>query len=258
MRRRWIAPAALLVLAVTLSCSRDPLFRAGTYTISGSVKLRGFHVDTNGDFAGTRIVGDADGLPVELLYGKQVLARTTTVDGLYRFEGVHPGGYNVRVRIIPGIEWVTGDVVVVTRDVAVRDTLMPTSIGSMLPVPNPFVDTMQVYFAVDDTTQAKVALLDGSAQPVRTFFDHVILPAVYRVDVVLPHLSATGGATYYWLTYAAGEDVRTQLLIRESPATIAASARGALRGAGDRPGADPPPGFQMAGQLMSGKAIVVR
>jgi len=255
MRRRWIASAALFVLAATLSCSRDPLFKAGTYTISGSVKLRGFHVDRNGDFAGTRIVGDADGLPVELLYGKQVLARTTTVDGLYRFDGVRPGGYNVRVRIIPGIEWVTSDIVVVTRDVAVRDTLMPTSIGSMLPVPNPFVDTMQVYFAVDDTTQAKVALLDGSARPLRTFFDHVIVPAVYRVDLVLPHLPAVGAPTYYWVTYAAGEDVRTQLLIREPAATAVASSHRAAR-AGKTSEASP---FEaLVRRLRREKAFLVR
>lgn len=256
MRRRCLPLVAAVVLAALTSCSRkDPLL-PGTHAIAGHVKLRGFHVDRSGGFTGTRIIGDADGLPVELLYGSQVLARTTTENGMYRFDGVRPGGYNVRVRIIPGIEWVTRNIAVVNRDVAVGDTLLPTSIGSMLPVPNPFADTLQVYVPVDDTTRAKLALLDGGAHPVRTFFDHTILPAMYRVDLVLPPIPAASAPAYYWMTYSADGDVRAQLLIRE-PAVTTPAAAGASPHSGNQSEAYPLAIFRVARQLLKEKALLV-
>ena len=226
MTRRWILPATTLFLAALLSCAREGPFVPGNYSVSGNVKVRGFYLDRDGNFAGTRILGDADGVPVDLLYGTQVLAHTTSQDGSYRFDKVHPGGYAVRVRILPGVEWTIDDVVVVNRDVAVGDTLMPTSIGSMFPVPNPFVDAMTAYIPVDDTTDARVALLDLSGRLIQTFFDHPVLPALYQVSVSFPPLPAGSAPTYYWLTYSAGADVRAQLLVRESAVAPAGAAHG--------------------------------
>src|SRR5262245_9448815 len=123
MRGRWISMATALAL-FGAGCARDgDPFVPGKYSLSGPVTLRGYYVDPSGAFAGTRIIGDADGVPVDLLFGDAVVASTITADGVYRFTGLRSGGYRVRARVIPGIEWLTEPLVVTNRDVVAEDTL---------------------------------------------------------------------------------------------------------------------------------------
>jgi len=225
MNGRWIRMAALLVCVVTAGCIRDAPFVPGTsFSVSGHVKLRGYFVDDAGNFTGTRIIGDADGVPVDLLYGSDVVARATSRGGVYRFDGIAPGGYVVRARVIPGIEWQTRTLVVTNADLAVADTLRLSALGDLFPVPNPFVDSFSVVFQVRDTTEVKLALLDVGTQPVRTIFDHLIPPATYTVPVKLPPIPASSSPILYWLTYSGGPDMRAQLLVRESGAGASQAA----------------------------------
>ena len=216
MRGRWIRTVAALMVVMLAGCFEDSPFLPGTYSISGHVRLRGYYVDRAGNFTGTRIIGDADGVPVELVYGDEVLARTTSHDGVYRFDGIAPGGYRVRTRVIPGIQWETNPLVVTDRPLSVLDTLRISSLGDLFPVPNPFVDSISVFFQVYDSTEAKLARLDVGTRPVLTIFDHLIPPALYTVPVRLPPIPAGSAPILYWLTYSAGTDQRAQLLVRES------------------------------------------
>src|SRR5262245_35517970 len=88
-----IALAALLLVA---ACSRDQPTAPRVHSLSGHVKLTGFLVSPSGFFVGTRVLGDADGVAVELQRGTEVVARTVTVAGVYRFAGLAPGAYVAR------------------------------------------------------------------------------------------------------------------------------------------------------------------
>lgn len=225
MKRRPTVMVAALLLAAMVSCSREGPFVPGRYALSGHVKLRAYFVDRDGAFAGTRIIGDADGVPVELLYGKAVLATTTTRGGVYRFAGLSPGGYAVRSRPVPGIDRQTHDVVVGNQDLPVADTLELASVGDLYPVPNPFADSLLVLFQVADSMRVKLALVDVGGQPVRTFFDHLLAPATYQLDFTLQGLPAGSSPTLYWMTFRGDADLRAQLLVRESAVAAVARAR---------------------------------
>src|SRR5262245_16678286 len=93
-RMRRCAP--LLAGLALAACEARDTTGPGFYTLSGHVTLTGYLVTPSGDFAGTKVVGDADGVPVELTFGDQVVARTQTVGGVYTFHGLAPGAYVAR------------------------------------------------------------------------------------------------------------------------------------------------------------------
>src|SRR5258706_8542916 len=71
--------------------------------LSGPVVLVGYLTDSLGRFVGTRVFADADGIPVELVSGTNVVATTTTVRGRYIFTGLAPGSYAARTRVTPDL-----------------------------------------------------------------------------------------------------------------------------------------------------------
>ena len=209
---RWCVVTCICALA---ACSRDQPFAPGLYSITGHLRLTGFFVDDNGAHAGTRVLGDADGVAVELLRGSEVVGRTTTVGGVYRFSGLRPGGYVARSRVIGSIGDQTSPLVIAVSDISSADTLRLVSRGDLLPVPNPFADTTQVYFNVPDTTRVDVRILDTAGHDVQSLLALEVLPANHAVfwngRDQAGHPVAAG---LYWVTYVAGHDVRAHLLFK--------------------------------------------
>jgi len=224
MKPAWKSVSVLPLLVALAACSSDQPLAPGVRSISGHLRLTGYLVDPDARFAGTLVVGDIDGIPVELLYGSQVVARTTTVDGVYRFGGLRPGGYVARSRIIPGIEDETRPLTVADADVQAADTLRLQSLGDLFPVPNPFSDTARVYFQVYDTALVELALRDIEGRKVRTLLDLELRPALHTVIWTMRAPASGGPAEVpYWLTFNSGPDVRAQLLLWRRPSLEAAS-----------------------------------
>src|SRR5687767_10488689 len=121
---RWLRSIVPLA-ALLLGCSDDtpPANAPGLHALSGSVVLTGYLVNVSGQVVGNRVVTDADGVEVELLFGTQVVATTTTVDGKYRFTGLAPGGYRARARVIGTIQDQTVVLTLQDSDLVSGDTL---------------------------------------------------------------------------------------------------------------------------------------
>ena len=168
---RCTALVAALMLA---ACSKEPV-APGVHTLSGHVKLTGFLVDAAGNFAGTRVVGDADDVPVELVFGDRVIARTLTVDGVYRFDGIGRGGYTARTAM-GLLHDETNPLTIAHSDVAAADTLRLVAMGDLYPVPNPIGHRTTIYFFLNDTTRVDMRVVDLAGRPVRHVVDHFIFP----------------------------------------------------------------------------------
>jgi len=210
---RWCIVLSISALA---ACSRDPPSAPQLYSITGHLRLTGFLVNTDGGFAGTRVLGDADGVAVELLHGREVVGRTTTVDGVYRFSGLRPGDYVARSRVIGDIGDQTVPLVIAVSDVSSADTLRLVSRGDLHPVPNPLVDTTQVYFNVPDTMWVDMKIVDVGGNAVQSLLSLEVMPgdqAVFWNGRDQMGRRATG--PLYWVTYAAGPDVRAHLLFKQ-------------------------------------------
>ena len=216
MRFPWARGCVVVGLCVLAACSRDQPSAPGLYSITGHLRLTGFLVDRNGAYAGTRVLGDAGGVTVELLHGSAVVGRTTTVDGIYRFSGLRPGDYVARSRVVGDIGDQTNPLVIAVSDVSSADTLRLVSRGDLLPVPNPFVDTTQVYFDVPDTTWVDVRILDVGGHAVQSLLSLEVHPAYHAV---FWNGRDQGGRPVgdglFWVTYVAGQDVRAHLLFKE-------------------------------------------
>lgn len=215
MTRSWRLASALPLLCALAACSSDSPLAPGIRSVSGHLRLTGYFVDAGGRFAGTAVMGDVDGLPVELVYGSEVVARTTTVDGVYRFTGIRPGGYVARSRVIPGIEDETRPLVVTDRDLEVADTLRLASLGDLYPVPNPFTDTLKVYFQVYDSARVEMHVRDVAGKPLLKLLDIELRPALHTV--IWPVRDPTGLFPFdglYWVTFNSGPDIRAQLVVR--------------------------------------------
>jgi hypothetical protein len=202
-------------LALLAACSRDEPTAPEVFSITGHLRLTGYLVDTNGAYAGTKVLGDADGVTVELLHGTEVVARTITVDGVYRFDSLRPGGYVARSRVVGNIGDQTSSLVIAVEDVVAADTIRLVSHGDLRPVPNPFVDTLQVHFAVPDTTWVDVDVLDVGGNPIRNLLSLEVLPmehAVFWYGRNQQNQPVAG--SLFWVTYVAANDVRACLLFR--------------------------------------------
>jgi len=205
----------LLGTMLLLSCGRDPPTAPGRHSISGSVVLTGYVVDVFGTFVGTRVVGDADGVPVELSDGARVVARTTTVGGIYRFSGLDPGAYRAQTRVIGDIADHTEVLTIARADVVSGDTLRLASVGDLSPVPNPAFPWTLLYFELPDSQEIELSILDIEGRSVRRLVAGTLPPDLYRVfwdgrddegqDV---------NEVLYWATLESPGDVRAQLLFR--------------------------------------------
>jgi len=221
MRLPWIRGGMVLGIAAIAACSRDQP-TATLHSISGRLRLTGYLVAPNGAYAGTKVVGNPDGVPVELVHGTEVVARTTTSGGAYQFSGLRAGGYFARSMVVGGIGDQTTPMVIARSDVSAADTIRLVSRGDLTPVPNPFVDTTQVYFVVPgDTTQlvrVDVRVLDVGYQAIKDLLNLEVRPkrhAVYWSGRDQGGHPMPSG--FYWVTYVAGNDVRAHLLFKQGP-----------------------------------------
>ena len=215
MKLRWRSCIALASALAILSCAADEPTGPGTYSITGPVVLRGYLVHSSGAHAGTAVVGDADGVLVELVYAGSVVARTHTVDGTYRFTGIGPGGYLLRAPVVPGFGDESEPITVANHDLHVADTLRLTSQGDLTPVPNPTLDTTRVFFELAVTQHVEMKILDLAGNLVRTLRDNVVTAGLR--SEVWDGRDASGDPVvpgYYWATWTAGADVRAHLLLR--------------------------------------------
>jgi len=206
-----IALALVSLPACSTNSPSAPVLRA----ISGPIVLRGYLVDADGRFQGTRIVSDADGVKIELARGNRVVATTTTVDGVYRFSGLGTGAYVARTVTIGGVADTTEVLTVANSNVTVADTLRMDSRGDLYPAPNPFVQSTTVYFEVPDTTFADVTIRDLAGVLVRTLSSGPLAPGLQ--EVAWDGRNEEGNvapAPIHWVVYVSEEDLRAQLLFR--------------------------------------------
>lgn len=204
-----------VVLGIAAGCSPSEPTAPDRFSITGHVRLSGSVVDTSGAFVGTRVLGDPDGVTVELLNGGVVVARTVTVDGVYRFSGLRPGGYVARSTVVGDIGDQTRNLVIAVADVASADTLRLGSRGDLRPVPNPFTDTLAVYFTVSDTVWLDLDVLDVGGRQVRSLLSVEVLPNDHRVRWYgQDQAGRPAPGSLFWVTYAAGTDFRAQLVFR--------------------------------------------
>jgi len=217
-RRRQSAIASLALLAALFAsaCREGPPTSPNTrHALSGRVRLVGHLVGADGKFAGTRFVDEADGVPVELAYGPSVVARTTTVDGIYRFTGLEPGAYRTRTQVIGAIADETPNITIAGSDVMAGHVLTLNSLGDLLPIPNPRVDSVRVWFDIPSDQFVDIRIRDLGGNTTRVLLSQVIRAGL---KVALwSGIDATGArakSSLYWVTFESGSDRRAHLLLQ--------------------------------------------
>jgi hypothetical protein len=211
---------AIPVIAVS-GCGRDQPTAPTPHTLSGPVELTGYLVASGGQFAGTKVVTDADGIVVELLYANQVVATTKTVDGVYHFPNLNAGYYVARTRVHGVVGDTTEALTIANQDVTVRDVLRVRSHGDLVPVPNPFNPglTNAIYFDLADSQVVDFEIRDLSGNVVRTLSQGTGFRAGFN-HVNWNTLDDQGVAAtdpIYWAIFTSGSDMRAHLLFRKPP-----------------------------------------
>lgn len=217
MMTRGIVRTILLACAVAAAgCGRETPTQPSTYALAGHVQLTGHLTGINGQPLGARVVGDADGVPVDLLYGSTVIARTLTTDGAFRFAGLAPGGYFVRANIFGSLNVRSPGVTIADRDVDVANPLVLASVGDLYPAPNPIDTGTVITFAASSLgpETLRVLALDGTV--VRHLYVTLMLePGLYLTEWNgRDDQGAPVAPGYYWMTFESGSDQRAQLLFR--------------------------------------------
>jgi hypothetical protein len=209
----FLLPSTLFLAA----CSRDEPSAptSGVHALTGRVRLTGFLTDTSARFVGTRVLHDADGVPVELIAGNRVIAETTTEDGVYRFTGVAPGSYYARTRLIADISDETNQVTVADFDLVVTDTLQLQSRGSLTPAPNPMVTSTRIYFQLDTDGRVTLRILDLAGNIVRNLLDHHAAAGLRsQLWDGRDQNGQLAGNAIYWAILEFDGEIRAHLLFR--------------------------------------------
>lgn len=211
----WLA--MLAVIAFPSGCSRrsttEPV--VGRFALSGQVRLIGHEVRFDGVVTGTRVVEDADGVPVDLLYGTRTIARAFTADGVYRFTGLAPGGYVARSIVLGPIQDETMTLTVTDRDVVATDVIELRSAGDIHPSPNPSNGLVLLSFGIPDTqfVELKIRSLRGTLT--QSLYGQVLDMGRHDAQwtwVDLHNQPATD--PWYWATLQTGGETRAHLLMR--------------------------------------------
>jgi hypothetical protein len=224
MRFRVAISTLLATALVAGGCSQehDHGFRPSRQAISGHVRLVGQLTNTSGQWIGTRTVDDADGVPVELEFGDQVIATTTTTAGAFRFTGLAQGSYRVRARVPAPLAVRSSIVTIANADVAIGTPLTLESVGDLFPWPNPpGLTTQTLDFQVRDTMFVRMSIVDPGGRRVRLLQQGVLYPGFYPARWAgLDSLGTPVTGRYYWATFEAWvssdgpHDERAQLLFR--------------------------------------------
>jgi hypothetical protein len=209
------APFVLLLAALLAGCSPQETTRPTSFTLSGRVRLVGYLTAAGGQFLGTRVVNDADGVQVDLLLGQRVVARTLTSRGEYRFAGLGSSSYYARSVVFGPVGDSTGTLTIASRDVHAADTLVLASHGDLYPAPNPIDARGQVAFDVPQDEQVRIQVLDTGATVVRHIADGPLVAGLHVTfwdgkDDTLGVMPAGN----YWMTFESGTDRRAQLLFK--------------------------------------------
>lgn len=205
-----------LTAAALAGCGRDNPAEPATYALSGRVQLVGRLTAANGQPAGSRLVDDADGVPVDLLLGNRIVAKTHTVDGVYRFSGVAPGGYYVRANYEGAFGVLSDGLTVASRDVVAAAAIVMNAAGDLYPAPNPVDSTCAITFTSDTArgVDVRVIALDG------TVVRHLLVASEESPGLFLTvwdgkdDYGAVPAPGAYWMRYTLGADERAQLLFR--------------------------------------------
>lgn len=216
MNRVFVLHVLIVCAMVSTGCGRESPTQPSTFTLSGHVQLIGHLTASDSRPLGTRVVSDADGIPVDLIYGDAVIASTQTTDGVFRFAGLTPGGYFVRARIFGSLGVQSKGLTIANRDVQAADPLVLTQVGDLYPAPNPVDSSTVIVFSATDVGSAalRVRTLDG------TVVRHLYVAEMLDPGLYLARWNGSDdqGLTLapgcYWLTYEAGTDQRAQLLFR--------------------------------------------
>ncbi len=211
-----------LVLASTLAlagCAEDTGLEPRLRTLSGRVRLIGYLSADDGRFIGTRLVDDADGVPVELRFGDSVVARTTTEDGAFRFAGLAPGSYVARARVSDLLVADSPPVTLAIQDIALPGPLILPSVGDLRPVPNPFTSRVDVHYTLSGPERTpipiRVRILDAGGRLVRVVLVASLLPGDHTVSWSgLDSVGVRAPGELFWVTFESGDDSRAHLLLR--------------------------------------------
>ena len=209
--------AALLLLAAVLAaaCREQPTAPGQNYALSGRVRLTGYLVDARGVFTGTRVVNDADGVDVELRHGYNFSRHATTVAGAYRFDGLSPGLYTVRARVIGDIADETRDLTIVDRDIVSGDTIQLVSSGDIYPVPNPGYSYSYLWFSIPDTEQVELRVRDLKGNTTQVVVSKNLPKGLQSAYWNWrDQYGQLVSGSLYWVTFESGSDMRAQLLFR--------------------------------------------
>jgi hypothetical protein len=187
----------------------------GRYALSGRVRLVGFLVNPDGTVAGSRSVEDADGVPVELYYGSEVIAQAFTQDGLYRFPGLVPGGYRTRSIVLGQVQDETTTLTITNGDVFSIDTIELRSLGDLHPAPNPSGSLVILGFGIADTQFVDLRIRDLRGGLTQRLYGQELPAGRHESQWTWVDLqNQPAPDPYYWATFQSGNDTRAQLLMR--------------------------------------------
>ena len=220
---RAVRPASLALLPLAacaltfLSCAQRPTEPkpAPVHSLSGRVRLIGHVVRQDGIVIETRVSDDADGVDVILMHGPSVVGHTLTVHGIYTFRNLQNGDYVLSGNVIGAVIDPTRPMIVVNEDVFANDTLLFTSAGDILPVPNPIGASSNIYFALADSESVQVRVLDLSGHEVRRLWNGGLgagLHSFYWNGT--DRTGAQAPQKIFWATIQGPDDARAQILFR--------------------------------------------
>ena len=217
-RLRFALSLAMLApFAFPLGCAKrsttEPV--VGRHALSGRVQLVGHEVRFDGVVTGTRVVEDADGVPVDLVYGTRTVARAFTQDGVYRFTGLAPGGYVARSIVLGPVQDETMTLTVTDRDVFATDVIELRSVGDLHPSPNPSNGLVILSFGLPDTQYVDLRIRDLQGTLIQRLYGQELDMGRYDAQwtwVDLQNRPATD--PYYWATLQTGGETRAHLLMR--------------------------------------------
>lgn len=213
MRRRILFLAA--VAASLAACGRETT-TAPPLAIEGTVVLVGSVTNENGVVLGRKVIANADGVAVDLLFGASVVATTVTAGGHYSFPNLRTGAYIARARAAPAFSAQT-QALTVSAGPVTADTLRLVSQGDLDPYPNPSTDTLTTTFFTNGTEPGSLKIYDQRGNLVRVLLEGTFEFGTNRMpwngrDV---HGSRVPPG-YYWVTFEEfGTLTRIQLVIRQ-------------------------------------------